>query len=153
MNREEFERLALIYGADLARWPTEYRAAAERLLEVTPELSQTIQGARHLDSAVAAQRSEIAEDRLARLKAATLQQTRAQRPIVTPAPRWQFAGWVRGARAAAIGREASWIVAGVASAACAVAVLQVTRPVAQTQPSAIVALLEYEGSGVLEALR
>jgi len=38
MNRQEFERLALIYGATMARWPEEHQRAARRLLEQQPGL-------------------------------------------------------------------------------------------------------------------
>ena len=54
MDRARFEALAEAYGGDLARWPSELRAAAERLLKTRPELSQVLAEAAELDAMLGA---------------------------------------------------------------------------------------------------
>src|SRR5260221_8511079 len=76
MNRQEFERLALIYGATMARWPEEHQRAARRLLEQQPGLMAVPHGAGEIDSPAEAQgapgQQSNSEVRLAQLKARTL---------------------------------------------------------------------------------
>lgn len=147
MNQDDVTRLALIYGADLSRWPPDVRSEAARLIQSSPELERVLRGAAQLDAALVDQRSDVSEHRLARLKAAALASARSEQ---VPA-NWSIASF--GARAAAQAREWSWAAAGFASAVCMVALLQIGLSARSTAAqSPIVSLLEYD-SGLLEMIR
>lgn len=53
MTVERFRELAETYGGDLARWPTEDRAAARRLLETSLPARVALAEARRLDTLLA----------------------------------------------------------------------------------------------------
>lgn len=138
MNTNEFERLALTFGADLGRWPEEHRAAARELLMREPALADVLAEAADLDVALTSQAPQIAPARLARLRAGILDRTAA-------------VGF--GARLAAwlTPRELLPLAAGLVLALSVTWVVGVARPessqVAQAT-SPVMILLEADATGL-----
>jgi len=134
MNRQQFQRLALIYGATISRWPAEHQSAAQRLLEQEPDLARVLDGASELDAALAAQRELISDLRLSQLKARTLGLTRPA------AARWHRL----------FPRDLGPIAAGAVIALCIAWAVQSQRPPpaaassAAGQQSLLTAILELD---------
>ena len=149
MNRQEFERLALIYGATMARWPEEHQRAARRLLEQQPGLMAVLDGAGEIDAAVEAQgardQQSISELRLSQLKARTLG---LAMPVAARSPQgpWRLLAW-----------NLSPIAVGVVSALCIAWAVQSQRPPANPavsatdQHSLLAAILEFDSLSLGEA--
>ena len=145
MNRQEFQRLALIYGATIGRWPEEHQGAARRLLEQEPELTRVLDGTNELDSALNAQREPISDLRLSQLKARTLALTR---PAASSWPQ----AWQR-----LIARDLSPIAVGVVSALCIAWAVHSQRPppdaaarATGAQQSLLTAILEFDSMSLAE---
>jgi hypothetical protein len=58
---EQFQRLLDTHGADLTRWPSEQRAAAEQLLETDPAARALWERTRDFDARIARQLASISE--------------------------------------------------------------------------------------------
>jgi hypothetical protein len=109
MNRDRFEEVAEIYGADVARWPAQAREDAAVLMAAEPEFAQAaLERARHLDAALDAWRPALPSGALADRIAAT-----------APGPRAPWARWVLPTAWAAS------LAAGLAAACAAGALLGV----------------------------
>ena len=77
MDVDRFTRLLEIHGADLARWPTDERDAASRLLEVAPEARAAWGQARQLEALFARDRPTIDAARRNAIAGAALRRIRA----------------------------------------------------------------------------
>lgn len=149
MNPSELERLALTYGADLGRWPENRKAEAERLLAERPALATVLARARQLDAALAAERAEISDQRLARLTA-SLRERAAQASQPGLGWDWDWGwGWIERGRVP----DLSALAAGALVAIAIAWLVQSARPEAAGALSAgvappanaILAILELEG--------
>lgn len=110
MKRDRFEHLAETWGGDLRRWPEGERAAAERLLDATPDLRAVLADAAGLDALLNASPTPWPSQALRdRVLAAGPKPTRF--PVL--------AGWAGRLSPAGWSRSGVAFGAGWAAAACA----------------------------------
>lgn len=112
MNRDEFEKLLLIHGADPARWPERDRAAALALVAADPRASAMQEATRALDRAVlGASAAPMAGDLAARILARAAGDRERAAFDITPAG---IAGFIAGSAGIA---GAGYAIAAMAAAA------------------------------------
>jgi hypothetical protein len=144
MNRHEFQRLALVYGATIGRWPAQHQGAARRLLEQEPGLSRVLDGASELDAALEMQREPISDLRLSQLKA-------RMRALTLPAPSSWGQVWQ-----SLVAFDLSAIAVGAVSALCIAWAVQSQRPPSNAaasatgQQSLLTAILDLDSMSIAE---
>jgi hypothetical protein len=140
MTRNEFERYANTYGADLGRWPESLHQDALALLAVDPALADSLARRAGLDAALAAQLPPVSDARLHALERRILSAT-----APAPALRDRLREWLAP-------RELAPIAAGIALALTISWLVQATRPVPEPEAVAtvnpVMAMLEMDSTGL-----
>lgn len=84
MTEREFRRLTTIYGADLRRWPSGRREAAERMRVAHPEFAADLRQAAEVDRLLQAAAPQIGAARIESALAGVMRGTEAVRQIDGP---------------------------------------------------------------------
>jgi len=151
MKRRDFERFALIYGANLTRWPPACRPAAEALLAANPDLADVLAGARGLDDVLVSRRETVSDLRVARLKAVVLARTLPGESIGSRL-RNRVLGAASMTRVLVATRDLSWVAAGLLSAFCISILVEFAQPPNYSRDNVIVAILDYDANAFVEVL-